>query len=196
MKLYSQRQQQIIDSAIELIAQQSIQALTIKNLSSKIGVTEAALYRHFGSKMEILLAILEYFKQNSINMLHQITQLPLSSPEKIESIFRNRFKIFADKPSLAAVIFSEEIFQNDPRLSEMVSEIMNFSLDTLITLIEKGQHDGLIRTDIDKEELAIIMVGGLRLMVTRWRLSKFGFDLQKKGEAYIQAVRMLIKKEK
>lgn len=192
MNQHSERQKQIIQAAIELIAQQSIQELTIKNLSAKIGVTEAALYRHFSSKMEIVLAILEFFKTNTAQLLEQVEQLQLSPLEKIVIIFRNRFKIFQEKPSLAAVIFSEEIFQNDQRLSSLVYEIMNFSLHTIVVLIEQGQKDGSIRSDIDKEDLAMIMVGGLRLLVTRWRLSKWGFDLQDRGEGYIQSLLTLI----
>ncbi|MCB0284871.1 MAG: TetR family transcriptional regulator, partial [Calditrichaeota bacterium] len=40
MNTFSERQQQIINAAIELIAEKGIQQLTIKNLSKKIGVVE------------------------------------------------------------------------------------------------------------------------------------------------------------
>lgn len=192
MNQHSERQEQIIQAAIELIAQHSIQDLTIKNLSAKIGVTEAALYRHFSSKLEILLAILEFFKDNSAKMLEQVEHLQLGPLDKILFIFQNRFKTFQEKPSLAAAIFSEEIFQNDQRLSEVVYEIMNFSLNTIVLLIDQGQRNGSIRADLNKEDVAMIMVGGMRLLVTRWRLSKFDFDLQDRGEAYIQALRNLV----
>jgi len=43
----SSRQSEIINTAIKLIGEGGIQALTIKNISSEIGIAESALYRHF-----------------------------------------------------------------------------------------------------------------------------------------------------
>ena len=44
------RQKDILKAAIAIIANQGYEKLTIKNLATKIGVTEAALYRHFKIK--------------------------------------------------------------------------------------------------------------------------------------------------
>ncbi len=44
-KTLTPRQAEIVDAALKLIAEQGIQHLTIRNLSTAIGVTEAALYR-------------------------------------------------------------------------------------------------------------------------------------------------------
>lgn len=59
--MFSKRQQQIIETAIKLIAEKGIQNLTIKNISKEIGITEPALYRHFDNKLEILKGIIQYF---------------------------------------------------------------------------------------------------------------------------------------
>jgi len=61
--MQTERQEQIIEKSISLIAQKGIQGFTIKNLSKAIGFSEpAAIYRHFKSKTSILLAILDNFK--------------------------------------------------------------------------------------------------------------------------------------
>ncbi len=62
---FTAKQKKIINAAIELIAEKSIQQLTIKNLSKKLGVTEGALYRHFPGKLDILLGILMMFKDEA-----------------------------------------------------------------------------------------------------------------------------------
>ena len=63
------KQKQIVEAAIELISEKSIQGLTIKNLSQKIGLTEGAIYRHFESKLDILLTILYSFQNEARNLL-------------------------------------------------------------------------------------------------------------------------------
>ncbi|MEZ5149103.1 MAG: helix-turn-helix domain-containing protein [Bacteroidales bacterium] len=64
--MYSERQQQIIDEAINLIDEKGIQGLTIKNLSKKYRYIRTCLYRHFKSKTDILLSILNDFKEMAI----------------------------------------------------------------------------------------------------------------------------------
>ncbi len=46
----TERQKDIIMAGIAIIANQGYEKLTTKNLATKMGVTEAALYRHFKSK--------------------------------------------------------------------------------------------------------------------------------------------------
>ncbi|MBL6964026.1 MAG: helix-turn-helix transcriptional regulator, partial [Candidatus Marinimicrobia bacterium] len=55
MNEYTERQDQIIQESIQLIAEKGIQGLTIKNISKAIGITEPAIYRHFDSKNDIIL---------------------------------------------------------------------------------------------------------------------------------------------
>ena len=41
-------------------------------------------------------------------------------------------------------------------------------------------------------QLALILMGALRLMVTKWRLSGFSFDLEKEGTDLWNALRKII----
>ena len=64
--MLTERQQQIIEESIKIIDDKGIQGLTIKNLSKAIGISEPGIYRHFESKTEILLSILNNFKEMAI----------------------------------------------------------------------------------------------------------------------------------
>jgi len=52
--MLTDRQIEIINKSIDIIATKGIQGLTIKNLSKEIGISEPAIYRHFESKTDIL----------------------------------------------------------------------------------------------------------------------------------------------
>jgi hypothetical protein len=54
--LMTHRQQEIVDHAIELIAEGGVQYLTIKRLASRLRVSEPALYRHFAGKADAAAA--------------------------------------------------------------------------------------------------------------------------------------------
>jgi AcrR family transcriptional regulator len=181
MKDFTDRQREIIKASVELIAEKGIQQLTIKNLSKKIGTVEGAIYRHFDSKIDILLGILDMFRENKKQTLGQIQLQNVSPSQQLETIFIECFKHFSKNPAIAAVIFSEEIFQNDKRLADEVFHIMQESLKIVETIIAKGQKTGKFRQDISAEKLTLLIIGALRLIVTKWRLSNFSFDLQKEG---------------
>ena len=181
MATFTERQKEIINISIKLIAEKGIQQLTIKNISKNMGISEPAIYRHFDSKMDILLGILSDFKTNTKTAFKQIQSVDKSVVQQLEKIFTTHFKRFAANPALAAVIFSEEIFQNDKRLAERVNLIMQLNQNMIIKIIEKGQQNNEIRSDIPEKQLSIIIIGALRLIVAKWRLSKYSFDLEQEG---------------
>ncbi|MCK5076012.1 MAG: TetR/AcrR family transcriptional regulator, partial [Calditrichia bacterium] len=165
----SNRQNEIIETSIKLIAEKGIQQLTIKNISKKIGISEPAIYRHFNSKMDILLTILDMFKKKSNLVSGKPIENSTSILKLIELNFVNHFKLFNSNPALAAVIFSEEIFQNDKRLSDQVNLIMEINQKAISHIIREGQQNSEIRTDISEKQLSVIILGTLRLLITKWR---------------------------
>jgi len=189
---FTDRQREIIDVSTQLISKGGIQELTIKNISESIGISEPAIYRHFSNKMDILLGILSHFKNNTKSILERITSHEIPAIKQLESIFFRHFQQFTAKPAMAAVIFLEEIFQNEKRLSEEVFLIMKLCQDTISVIIEKGQKSGEIRSDISKEQLSLIIMGTLRLIVTKWRLSSFSFHLEKEGATLWNSIKKLI----
>lgn len=188
------RQQEIILSSLEIITEGGIQALTIKNLAKKIGFSEAAVYRHYENKVQILLAILEYFRQNSEKLFNGGSASEGSTIEKLETIFRNHFIKFSEHPSLVSVIFSEEIFKNETKLTEAVTKIMDKNINSLSTILEQGQVKGEIRDDLQARHLAIMVMGSLRMFIKGWHMANHKFDLKGEGSSFIRSVTTVIKK--
>jgi AcrR family transcriptional regulator len=195
MPAFTERQEQIINVSIKLIAEKGIQQLTIKNISKRMGISEPALYRHFGNKLDILLAILSNFKDTKQNIFYQVKAVDKSVFEQMEHLFKAHFQRFTANPALAAVIFSEEIFQNDKRLSAQVSAIMKLSQESISALIKKGQGNNEIRKDIPVEQFSLIFMGALRLIVKKWKLSDFSFDLEKEGAELWKSIKKLMERE-
>ena len=192
MNNLTERQREILDAAINIISKKGIQNLTIKNLSKKIGFSEPAIYRHFESKMEILLAILSRFEsqihKNKV-LLNSETDFPI---KQLGLIFKNHFSNFSKKPALASVIFAEEIFQDDKRLSDKIYSIMNFHFELILSIVKNGQKSREIRSDIKAEQLVLIIMGPLRLIIKKWTLSNHSFNLKKEGEKLWKSINILL----
>ena len=189
----TKRQQEIINVSLELIAESGIQSLTIKNLAKKIGFVESAIYRHYENKIQILLAILDFFKQNTEHFFSNQLNSNDNALIKIENLFQNHFKKFSTSPSLVSVIFSEEIFRNEAELTGKVIEIMEKNIASLKIIIETGQSRGEIRADIEASHLSVMIMGSLRMFVKQWHMANYNFNLTEKGSEFINSIKILIK---
>ena len=191
----TQRQLEIIDCSIEIIAKKGIQGLTIKNISKEIGISEPAIYRHFESKTAILLAILNNFNVMAEFLSESMENYKEVAIEKISFMFSRMMEMFTDQPTIISVIFSEEIFKNEEQLKNKIRDILNLQQKTIERIIENGQKENNVRKDIDKQILALIMMGSLRLLVKRWDLNNYNFNLKEEGEKLIDSIKLLISSE-
>ncbi|MCD4830058.1 MAG: TetR/AcrR family transcriptional regulator [Candidatus Cloacimonetes bacterium] len=180
MKNFSERQRQIVTTAIGIIAKQGIQNLTTKNLAQAIGISEAALYRHFDSKLEIMQGVLEYFK---ILMQPALAKLKSHAKptENLEEFVLEHFRIFTANSSFARVIFSESNFQNEEILMNSLNKMMINSRQALEDVIIQAQRKGEFRTDISSCNISRMMIGSIRFIVSQWSVSGMAFNLENEG---------------
>lgn len=193
--MLTERQEEIIEAALELINSAGIQGLTIKNLSKKIGISEPAIYRHFDSKIHILTTVLEMLKKDSESIFNEKIPVNADTLQRISDLFKGHFRMFANKPVLASVIFSEELFQNEAVLKAKVAEVISHNNDMIVSIIKTGQENNEIRQDIKAEDLAILIMGTLRLYVKKWQLSGLSFNLEQEGSRIIEMIKTLIKQK-
>jgi AcrR family transcriptional regulator len=187
------RQTEIIQAAISLIAEKGIQGLTIKNLAKAIGISEPALYRHFENKTAILLALLNSFENITPAKPEIIGSEETTAIEKIHFVFQQYFETFSETPELVSVIFSDEIFKNDKQLSKKIAKIIEEKEELFLTIISEGQMSKNIRNDITNKHLTLMLMGSLRLLVKRWELNNYSFNLPKEGEKLFNSLKIMIK---
>ncbi len=192
--MLSERQIEIINKSINIIDTKGIQGLTIKNLSKDIGISEPAIYRHFESKTDILLAILKNFEEMSMFLLEAVNGMNDKAINKIEFIFSKILEIFSKEPSQITVIFSEEIFKNETVLREKIANIMTTKQTAIEDIILSGQNAGEIRTDINYKTLALLVMGALRFKVKQWDLKNQKENLLQEGQELLIGIRQILEK--
>lgn len=197
METFTARQVEIMEAATLRIDQHGIQNLTIKNLAADIGLSEPALYRHFDSKNEILLSLLNYFLKELKN---RIQALPIKANEtagnELRAIFTSQLQAFIQKPAIVSVIFAESIFHFDERLSSKVAEIMDLMQNFVKANIIKGQETRQYGKLINAGTLTTIIIGGMRLTVLKWKLSGHKSNLLKNGQSVLEGILTMIEKQK
>jgi AcrR family transcriptional regulator len=192
---FTDRQIEIMEAATKRIDKYGIQELTIKNLAADINLSEAALYRHFKGKNEIMLGLLNYFilgMKERVGSLMQNTNQ--SSTQLLKEIFITQLNTFVKNPAIVSVIFSEGIFQFNKALSEKVSGMMKLMQDNIEKVIKKGQDEGDFNTLLGTTATTTIVMGSMRMVVLKWKLSGHKSDLIKDGTAVLNGLLKMISK--
>lgn len=196
MEKFTDRQIEIMEAATARIDAYGIQNLTIKTLAADIGLSEPALYRHFKSKNDILLGLLNYFITGMKNRLNNIPVNPdATAGNELRAIFKSQLQTFTDKPAIVSVIFAESIFHYDEGLSYKVSEIMELMHQYVNANIEKGQKAEQYGKLINASTLTTIILGGMRMTVLKWKLSGHKSNLMKDGKAVLEGILKMIEKK-
>jgi len=184
-KTLTPRQAEIVDAALKLIAEQGIQHLTIRNLSTAIGVTEAALYRHFPGKTEIIQAVVSRFEED----VDDIGEL--RGWAAIEAALVRRTELVLAKPDLARVVFAEELFKDSPETEQILHGMMQRHYKIMEQHFQEAVEDGVIRADIPMDTLFRLILGPLRLLIKQWGLSGGSFDLRAKRDEMLSIMKEL-----
>ena len=192
----TKRQMDIVSAAITVIARRGYEKLTTKNLAAELGLTEAALYRHFSSKHELVEMVLCYLEHLSCRVIEEIKAQELAPLDSIRRFVLNRYELFSENPDLAQVMFSEELFRNDPSFTQQYQSIMHIHKDEVISYIKSAQKNGNVDTALIPIQIFRIIVGSMRLIVSQWNMSGHGFNLNLEGSALLETIIKLIEVKK
>ena len=180
-KVLSARQLEILDSAMRLIAENGVQGFTMRQVGLALGISEPAVYRHFASKFAILEGLLDLFAS-------QVEELSEAYLRGQKGGIRQFFSVLLERLEAnrvwSAVIFSEEIFQNEPVLAVRVKSIMDAVEKALVDHVRKLS----LQRHLPPRHVAWMFLGSIRLLVTRWRLGGYAFGLCQEGEALLDSL--------
>ena len=121
----SGRQLEIIEAAGKILTASGVSGLTIKNLAKEMKFSESAIYRHFASKEEILIALLEYLAMSMDECYTYKISNGQSPVERFTTLFQNQFSFFKRSPHLVAAVFSDELMEESQRINQTILKIMN-----------------------------------------------------------------------
>jgi len=155
--------------------------------------SESAIYRHFKSKEDIIVAMLEYIASSLDKRYQNNDAINLSPDDKLILNFETQFSFFNEKPHFVAAVFTEGFMEENNRINETILKIMRVKMSHLLPIFKEGQDKKVFTNELSTEELIHIVMGTVRLQMFKWRVSKFEFDIVESGNKIIQSLLLLIK---
>ena len=187
------RKQQIIDAARKLIIKKGSEHLTVRAMAKEVQLTEAAIYRHFKSKREILSFLMNHIMDT---MLHDLERTTADQPPAIEAMdqaLKHHLSEIEQRKGMSFQIIAEIISLGDKKLNKEVYEKLNLYIDRIKALLAEGVRSGYVDGGIDLAASALMLFGMIQGLANIWALSGYSFDLTDKYDelwaVYQRAIR-------
>lgn len=148
----------IVSVAFRKFMEKGYEHTSIQDIIDNLGVmSKGAIYHHFKSKEDILMAVMDRMTAGSNRMLKDIRDRKgLSGKEKLKAIFKESIK----RPVQDDIFMVAPDFHNNPKLlfSIMHDTIENAVPDYILPIIRQGIADGSIETDYPEQLAELILL--------------------------------------
>ena len=166
-----ERRVQILQTLAAMLEQPGGERITTSALAARLGVSEAALYRHFASKAQMFEGLIEFIEHSVFSLINQITEREAAAADVAVGAdgARQAAKIivmllqFAEKnPGMARVMVGDALVFENERLQQR----MNLFFDKVEAALKQALrgdsgHDAQVRAAV----LAAFSVGRLQRFV-------------------------------
>jgi AcrR family transcriptional regulator len=153
------RRREIADAALKVVAEQGLGRFTALTIAREVGVSDAALFRHFPTKEAIVLAAIDRVEE----VLFE--GFPPAHPDPIERLarfFRDRVEVLRTNPGVARLIGSEQLAQAAPPEGvERVAELRRRSRAFVRGCLVEASRAGTLAEGIGPTEATVLVLGAL-----------------------------------
>lgn len=179
----------LIISTIQVISEQGLQGLTTREVAKRQGISESTIFKHYKSKNELILAVLDYFSQYDQAIIESLGLKKFKPIEAITYFVEAYVTYYENYPEITAITLSYEGLMREAELSDVVKGIFTSRVSTIESLIEEAKCQKAISDYVDPKSLADLIIGLERVVVLRWRLGNYNFSLK---EYTMKALKMLL----
>ncbi|NLN66531.1 MAG: TetR/AcrR family transcriptional regulator [Clostridiaceae bacterium] len=178
VKGFPSRKDSIILAVIDIINESGVQGLSTKEIAAKQGISESLLYKHFKSLDEVLVAVIQYYSRFDTMIMNTVQNRDISCKEKILEFTKSFVELYESYPALAAIILNYETLMHYGHTRDMVIDIINKRTDFVTQVLETGLRVGEFEKYYTAQELTDIVMGTIRTMILRWKMSGHSYPLK------------------
>jgi TetR/AcrR family transcriptional regulator len=116
-----ERRLQILQTVAAMLEQPGAERVTTASLAAKIGVSEAALYRHFASKAQMFEGLIDFVDQSVIGLIRQVTDREPPGPQQAARIVALLLQFAEKNPGMSRVMIGDALVLEHERLQERIN---------------------------------------------------------------------------
>ena len=179
------RRESIVLTSIDIIDEIGIEALSIRTIASREKIVESSIYKHFKSKEEIILEVLDYYSKYDESLMDTIQFNHYGAKESIIFFIESLITNYEAHPALTSITQSFEALKNSSPAVDKARDIFFKRIAFISSLVKEAKSEGVFSQSLSNEFIATTIVGIKRTVLTEWRMSNYSFKLKERALKYI-----------
>jgi AcrR family transcriptional regulator len=152
----------ILDQALRLVSQAGLDGLTIGTLAEATGMSKSGLFAHFGSREDLLLAVLAHGQAQFTEVVFRPAMAKARGLARLRAMFVNwlDWTESAELPGGCPMIGGAAEFDDKPGpVRDMLAAGQRTWIETLKRAVRQATDEGQLAKDTDPEQIAFEMFG-------------------------------------
>jgi len=153
------RQEEIKQAVLEIIRIEGIKAISTKNLAKYTGLSEGAIFRHFKSKRDIIISIIDDVAENMIEKLRQVSIEKTEADKRLFKYICTTITYLTDNNGITILLFTEASHTNDTTMMEKLNYIFSSQRELVGKIISDGIEQGIWDENISIDDITMLYMG-------------------------------------
>jgi TetR/AcrR family transcriptional regulator len=162
------RRQQILETLAEELEKSPGERITTAGLARAVGVSEAALYRHFPSKAKMFEALIEFIEDSIFGLTNRILEEEPNCVSRCEKILMLVLGFAGRNPGLSRLLVGDVLVGETERLRIRISQFY----ERLETQFKQVLREGEMNAELTAN-LPVAPTANLLLSVAEGRINQF-----------------------
>jgi TetR/AcrR family transcriptional regulator len=167
-----ERKLQILQTLAAMLEQPRGEKITTAALAGKIGVSEAALYRHFASKAQMFEGLIEFIESTVFALINQISTQQENGLAQAQAVTGMLLNFAERNPGMTRVLIGDALVNEDERLQARINQL----LERIELALKQALRVAVTQGQASESEVALRSNLIVSVIVGRWhRFAKSGF---------------------
>jgi TetR/AcrR family transcriptional regulator len=152
------RKEQILATLAHMLETSPGQRITTKSLAAELGVSEAALYRHFPSKARMFEGLIEFTEEAVLSRINQVMEVEKDTLVRCEMMLRVVLTFIERNPGITRVLTGDALMGEHERLRSRVQNLFTKIESNIKQALRERRLRENVQSRLDEAVLANLLM--------------------------------------
>ncbi len=179
------RREEILQALAEMLeSNEGASRITTAKLAAQVGVSEAALYRHFPSKARMFEGLIEFIEESLMSRINRIIDEEKDTLNRIRLVMQLILVFSERNPGLTRILSGHALMFENERLRDRINQLFERIETSLRQILRERKIREGKSFPVDVRTLAAQLLGQVEGSLNRFVRSDFKYQPTENFEEY------------
>ena len=154
----SGRRQEILETLARMLEEHQGEHITTAGLAKSVGVSEAALYRHFPSKAKMFEALIEFIEETVLSRINRILDEEADAASRIQQIIFLVLGFAGKNPGMTRLMQGDVLVGETARLRVRIAQFFDRIETQLRQILRESELRNTLRQPVPETARLLLAV--------------------------------------